>query len=332
MKQVSYRGEMNLDKELLEQLMQLTDEEKEILKGNQQVNREIYTNLTSDFIVQSEKLLNDDLIMIRKHPRFIRFPKHSHDFIEMNYVYHGKFEQQIGDQTIQLQQGDILLLNQYVEHELKACDEEDIVINVIIHPDFFNSILPNIVSGSIQSQMVHFLFNSMFHYRQQAEFLFYPVSDHNNISDRMDQLIHALNDQSIFSRSKIRFLMGLLLIELMEQKPQSKELSEEQKFLQFTFEYIDKEYQHASLEELSKLVNQTTYWVSKKIKALTNKNFKDLLQEKRLTMARYYLLYSDLPIQTIAEEVGYENISYFYRLFKNKYGMTPKSYQDSMKS
>ena len=323
---------MNLDMVVLEQLMQLTEEEKEILKGNQQVNREIYTSLTSNFIVQSDKLLNDELIMIRKHPRFIHFPKHSHDFIEMTYVYHGNFEQQIGDQTISLKQGDILLLNQYVEHELKACQKEDIVINFIIHPDFFDSILPNIASGSIQSQMVHFLFNSMFHYRQQAEFLFYPVSNHDRISDLVDQLIYALNDDSMLSRSKIKFLMGLLLIELMEQKPQSKELTDEQRFLQVVFEYIEKNYQHASLEELSRLVNQTTYWVSKKIKGLTNSNFKDLLQGKRLSMARHYLLYSDLPIQVIVQEVGYDNISYFYRLFKSKYGLTPKAYQDSMKS
>lgn len=320
-----------MDGNLLEKLMELTDEEKEILKGNQHVNREIYTNLTSNFIVQSEKLLHDDLIMIRKHPRYIHFPKHSHDFIEMNYVYHGSFEQQIGDQTILLRQGDILLLNQYVEHELKACNTEDIVINFIIHPAFFDSILPNIASGTIQSQMVHFLFNSMFDYNQQAQFLFYPLSGNEHISEMMDQLILTLNGNSLFARSKIKFLMGLLLIELMEQQPQSQAISEEQKFLQTVFEYIEEKYKNASLEELAPLVNQTTYGVSKKIKTLTNQNFKDLLQEKRLTMAQHSLLYSDLPIQIIAEEVGYENMSYFYRIFKSKYGMTPKAYRSSMK-
>ncbi|GAA0297763.1 AraC-like DNA-binding protein/mannose-6-phosphate isomerase-like protein (cupin superfamily) [Gracilibacillus halotolerans] len=320
-----------MDRTLLEQLMELTEEEKEILKGNQEVNREIYTGLTSNFVVQSEKLLNDDLIMIRKHPRYIHFPKHSHDFIEMNYVYHGTFEQQIGDQVISLEQGDILLLNQYVEHELKACNTEDIVINFIIHPAFFDSILPNIASGTIQTQMVHFLFNSMFDYNQQAEFLFYPLSGNDQISEMMDQLIQTMNGDSLFARSKIKFLMGLLLIELMEQQPQSQALSEEQKFLQTVFEYIEEEYKNANLEDLAKIVNQTSYGVSRKIKTLTNKNFKDLLQEKRLTMAKHSLLYSDLPIQTIAEEVGYENISYFYRIFKKKYGMTPKAYQSSMK-
>ena len=320
-----------MDGNLLEKLMELTDEEKEILKGNHHVNREIYTNLTSNFIVQSEKLLHDDLIMIRKHPRYIHFPKHSHDFIEMNYVYHGTFEQQIGDQKISLRQGDILLLNQYVEHELKACNTEDIVINFIIHPAFFDSILPNIASGTIQSQMVHFLFNSMFDYNQQAQFLFYPLSGNEHISEMMDQLILTLNGNSLFARSKIKFLMGLLLIELMEQQPQSQAVSEEQKFLQTVFEYIEEKYKNASLEELATLVNQTTYGVSKKIKTLTNQNFKDLLQEKRLTMAQHSLLYSDLPIQIIAEEVGYENMSYFYRIFKSKYGMTPKACRSSMK-
>src|SRR5690625_4005742 len=171
----------------------------------------------------------------------------------------------------------------------------------------------------------------MFDYNQQAQFLFYPLSGNEHISEMMDQLILTLNGNSLFARSKIKFLMGLLLIELMEQQPQSQAISEEQKFLQTVFEYIEEKYKNASLEELATLVNQTTYGVSKKIKTLTNQNFKDLLQEKRLTMAQHSLLYSDLPIQIIAEEVGYENMSYFYRIFKSKYGMTPKAYRSSMK-
>ncbi len=71
--------------------MEETEEERSILRGNQSINKAIYTNLTSDFVIQSEKFLKDDLIMIRKHPRYIDFPKHSHDYIEMNYVYHGEF-------------------------------------------------------------------------------------------------------------------------------------------------------------------------------------------------------------------------------------------------
>jgi YesN/AraC family two-component response regulator len=34
-----------------------------------------------------------------------------------------------------------------------------------------------------------------------------------------------------------------------------------------------------------------------------------------------------LPIASIVEQVGYDNISYFYRIFKGKFGQTPKEFR-----
>ncbi|MGN8682145.1 AraC family transcriptional regulator [Gracilibacillus sp. HCP3S3_G5_1] len=320
----------DLDTFLFQELMKETEEERAILEGNQAVNKKIYTNLTSDFVIQSEKFLEDNLIMIRKHPRYIDFPRHSHDYIEMNYVFHGKFHQKVANEPITLKQGDILLLNQYIEHELQACEEEDIIINFIIHPGFFDYILSHLSTGFIQSQMLHFLMNSMFDYTKKGEYLYYPVSDSDRIQDIMNQLLKEMMEESILSKTKIKFLMGLLIIELIEQKNQTNQnslKSEHHAFLTEVFRYIEEHYQEANLQALANRVNQTAYWVSKQIKALTNQNFKDLVQEKRLLMAKNLLVYSDLSMQSIAEEVGYENISYFYRLFKNKYGMTPKAYK-----
>ncbi|WP_073202011.1 AraC family transcriptional regulator [Gracilibacillus kekensis] len=322
-----------MNKTLLNELMLETDEERGILRGDKAVNKEIYTNLTSDFIIQSEKFLKDDLIMIRKHPRYIDFPKHSHDYIEMNYVFNGQFHQKVANQSMTLRQGDILLLNQHIEHELTACKKEDIIINFIIHPAFFDYILSNLSTGFIQSQMIHFLMNSIFDYNQTGQFLYYPVSDSIRIQEIMSQLLEEMFEESILSKSKIKFLMGLLILELIEQQKQTQQnnfYTEKHTFLTEVFRYIEENYREANLQALAKQFNQTAYWVSKQVKALTNQNFKDLVQEKRLLVAKNLLLYSELSMQAIAEEIGYENISYFYRIFKQKYKMTPKVYQTQL--
>ena len=36
---------------------------------------------------------------------------------------------------------------------------------------------------------------------------------------------------------------------------------------------------------------------------------------------------SDLNIQQIIAQVGYENTSYFYRLFHERYGLSPREYR-----
>lgn len=88
-------------------LLALTKEEIDILKGAN-VNKGLYTDY-ADFIVDSNKLLTKNkLIAIRKHPRFIHFPKHKHNFIEIIYVYKGSFKHIVNSQELTLKEGELI--------------------------------------------------------------------------------------------------------------------------------------------------------------------------------------------------------------------------------
>lgn len=67
--------------------------------------------------------------------------------------------------------------------------------------------------------------------------------------------------------------------------------------------------------------------LSKTIKQSTGFTFQELLQRRRFQKAVMLLIETDLPIEEIAVAVGYENQSYFYRQFKERYGMTPRKYR-----
>ena len=58
-------------------------------------------------------------------------------------------------------------------------------------------------------------------------------------------------------------------------------------------------------------------------------SFIDYLRDYRLTMAARLLLVSDDTILSVAEEVGFENLSNFNRAFKKKYGVTPREYRNN---
>ena len=71
------------------------------------------------------------------------------------------------------------------------------------------------------------------------------------------------------------------------------------------------------------------YTVSRIIKNETGSTFKNLLEEKRMNEACFLLKNTPLNIEDIALHAGYENLSFFYRLFQRKYGMTPRDYRIS---
>lgn len=85
------------------------------------------------------------------------------------------------------------------------------------------------------------------------------------------------------------------------------------------------------LQMLADMVQSNTNYVSRVINNSYNKNFKTLLNERRIREACHKLSdsenYVGYTMQVIYEEVGYKNASSFIRAFKKVYNMTPSEYQ-----
>ena len=124
--------------------------------------------------------------------------------------------------------------------------------------------------------------------------------------------------------------MGLLLMNLSrfaDQIGRGDPQQEEQSLMFSVLDYIEHHYQSGTLAEISALSHLPTYQVSRMLKKLTGKNFKELLQLRKLQQAAYLLQNSTLSIDKIIEHIGYENSSYFYRMFREKYGCSPSEYR-----
>lgn len=91
--------------------------------------------------------------------------------------------------------------------------------------------------------------------------------------------------------------------------------------------YVITNYQRGSLTELSEYLYQPDYKICKLIKCKLGKTFKQLVQEVRLDKAMWFLKSTDIPVEQIIMEVGYENETYFYRIFKLRFGASPKEYR-----
>jgi AraC-like DNA-binding protein/mannose-6-phosphate isomerase-like protein (cupin superfamily) len=316
-----------MNQDVLEELLQINDEERLILEQQTKVSKELYTS-NSNFIIESEKFLSKDkMIMVRKHTRFVDFPLHKHDYIEVNYVYNGELQQTVGGKPITLKKGELLLLNQHIEHEIKACGNEDIVINFIIRPAFFDFIFSFLSSENIVSD---FLLSSLYNNTQNGQFLYFKVSEVKEIQDLIGKMIREIMYPTALSESAIKLYMGLFMIELIKNSDRverKEEASNTHYLVVESLKYIEAKYKEASLYELAGQLNQSHYGLSKTIKKATSRTFKDLLQERRLEKAKELLEGTNLPIATIVEQVGYDNISYFYRIFKGKYGQTPKEFR-----
>ncbi|MBM7708251.1 helix-turn-helix domain-containing protein [Enterococcus lemanii] len=81
-----------------------------------------------------------------------------------------------------------------------------------------------------------------------------------------------------------------------------------------------------SLESLADKVGIESSYLSREFKRVTKMNFIDYLTDFRLEVSKQKLAQSNMRINEIAENIGY-NPSYFNRLFKKKFGITPGQYR-----
>lgn len=92
--------------------------------------------------------------------------------------------------------------------------------------------------------------------------------------------------------------------------------------------FIETNYmQKISVAEIAEQVEFSESHFMRYFKETMGTSFVDYLREYRLTMAARLLIASDATILSIAEEVGFDNLSYFNRAFKKHYGVTPSQYR-----
>ena len=82
-----------------------------------------------------------------------------------------------------------------------------------------------------------------------------------------------------------------------------------------------------SLAELSKAYNVSATHLGKIFKAQTGTYFNDYLMNYRLKKAELYLADYKLNMSQISDKVGFASQSYFTRIFRHNFGMSPLEYR-----
>lgn len=73
-------------------------------------------------------------------------------------------------------------------------------------------------------------------------------------------------------------------------------------------------------------------YFSKLFKEVTNYNFSEYLNITRIEKAKELLEKASLTIDEVYQQVGFENRSYFGKIFRKYTGLTPKQYKDAFKN
>lgn len=255
---------------------------------------------------------------------------HTHDYIELGYVVRGTFQQRICEKDILFQEGDFCLID-------KNC----------IHQDYLKSQNATVLFFGIENQMFHEIMNENVTTQKIISFLQTALIRQNDLQQYIH--FHPLPG----AREPMEQCLSLLLTELYEQQTGSAHICkglllrifrllgtayeyslsrEQQKTMNWVvFEevssYMRQHYQTVTTQELMDLFHFQKDYFNRLIKKKTGMTYSEYLQEIRLEKAARLLTETTASVSDIAELSGYHNKGYFYKIFTEKYGMTPAGYR-----
>lgn len=314
--------------DLLHHLRQITAEEKALLQGHSNIQKEIYTS-SQEFVVDNTKLLErGHLIEIRPHTRFAHFPRHRHNYAELVYMCCGSTTHIINDtEKILLQEGDLLFLNQAATHEILPAGNEDIAVNFIILPEFFDRTLSMMEQENV---LRSFLISILTGRDLQITYLHFQSNKILPIQNLIENMIWNLIGKKPGINTINQITMGLLFMNLSlfaDSMTTNQSGNYEQDLIFRILKYIETHYKNGTLADISTQIKLPPYYASRLLKKYTGQTFKGLLQQQKLQQAVYLLSQTTLPADDIIQAVGYNNSSFFYRIFRDKYGCSPKEYR-----
>lgn len=321
-----------MTQDLMELLCKISPEEERLRSGSTEIEKNIYsseeTGRNGIVHVDAAKLLEEGkLIQIRTHTRFVHFPVHTHNFVEMVYMCKGSTHHVINGTDVVLNQGELLLISQSATQEIYPASESDIAVNFIILPEFFNYGLTLMEEES--NQLRSFVTSCLTGGKEDTGYLHFKVADVLPIQNLLENLIWTIVRKEPNKRSIQQVTMGLLFLQLMNRidRMETAEADKEQKLVMDVLSYIEEHYREGELEYLARQLHYDMRWLSKEIKKRTGKTYTELVQNKRLQQAAYLLSTTKMNVMDIGLAVGYDNTSYFHRIFQKQYGVTPRKYR-----
>ncbi len=238
-------------------------------------------------------------------------PVHQHHpkAIEIIYVDYGNISLDIEDETFTLKAGDIVFISG--RHSFYGIDGAPFdFMNIMFRGELPENMLNNILPTG---------------------------QDCANIMTALkEESIHGLSYGNDMIACKLTELIIILYRQLniaIPDKPieAAYRLNYKSEIINKAVKIIAKNYSTPlDLKQLSIAVRVSIPTLRALIKKETGESFTEILHNHRINAAKYLLRQGNMPIQEIANAVGYASTSFFFKIFKKYTGMTPREYSLSL--
>ena len=255
---------------------------------------------------------------------FDRVPVHWHDYMEIIYIKKGHGYVSVDLKQYKVSGSTIVLILPGQLHSIEQYDDLSMEYENI----FFNI---NMLFARTEDTSVTEFLRPLLSGKITVPTVFTSVSNHYDaISaciDACDEICKTKPEgYELYIKGKLFEFFYVLSNRCREDKTTRSMKSLDK--MKIIMKHVENHYmEKISIADIAEVAGFSESHFMRYFKETMGTSFIDYLREYRLTMAARLLLASDASILSIAEEVGFDNLSYFNRAFKKEYGITPSQYR-----
>jgi len=257
---------------------------------------------------------------------------HKHDFIEIAYVISGKAAHRLGNMEYTVSRGDLAIVNCGTPHTFiprSDADETFATYDLLFTPKFFE--VKAIGGSDFAALASSYLFYSVFAENLPENSLNLIHSSHCNFEEVIRKIYDEYNERCSGFTGVIRAHLIELIIKIFRELDyrSHREASPEQLALvEQAIEYMKKNYNsHIDLDKITSDIFLSKNYFRQMFKSVTGMTITDFIQNTRVEEAKKRLAYTDETTAEIADNCGFSDLTFFYRIFKKKTGQTPGEYR-----
>ncbi len=259
-------------------------------------------------------------------------PQHTHDFMELVFVVHGTALHHMSSSSYHIKSGDVFVIEPQVYHSYSGAEHEEAVLfNVLFHPELLRKELEALKQ---MPSFIKFFYLSPF-LRRNASFIAHSfLKEHQKL--QMEQHFSLIHEEFSKKKAGYELIIKTRLIETLvrlsrfyqENTLTSSEVLSVEQWMQSICHYIEHNHQQTmTLKQMSDLCGMSISSFTTKFKQRTGQSFIDYKHVIQIKQACILLKETNEKILYIALEVGFNDISFFNKVFRQHMKVTPKEYR-----
>lgn len=268
-------------------------------------------------------LLKD--IFIIRHPRYTRRYPHRHDYVEIDCVVQGRCTLLFEEEEKVLLEGSLCLIAPGSLHDVEVSDESTVYC-IMLRRSTFETTFFSLLS---REDALSLFFRTILQDEQSSNYLIFRTEHMEEVRTLLQNALLECFRQDNYANSCSIAYINLLFSVYLRNGEDSPEYYHYQMSSDFyvILQYIRQHYQDLSLGELAKEFHYSKPHLCTLIKQNTGFSFTKLIKRIRISRAEEYLLHTELPVNQIAETVGYNSPDHFSRVFRSEHSCSPQEYR-----